>query len=80
MQNDRLHKEKTLPQPHGNQATTDSSPELVQELRARVDEQAKMISYLQSKLDKVPALPAPKPESQQPLNRWQALRALVLGR
>ena len=85
IKNERLNNEKTLPQPNGNHNLSENSWELVEELRARVDEQVKMISYLQGKLDetlaKVPALPAPKTESSQPpLSRWAALRIAVLGR
>ena len=61
--------------------------ELIEEMRAQVQDLRKERERLLGLLEESQAqvrqlmLPAPKPESQQPLmSRWQALRALVLGR
>ena len=58
--------------------------QLISELRSRVDEQAKMIAYLQAKLDetlgKLPALPAPNPEQNGHMaSRWERLKQFIQG-
>jgi hypothetical protein len=81
IQNDGLIQQQTSRQLDSNGTPT----ELVVELRARIEEQAKMIAYLQAKLDealaKLPALPAPAPNGQNTLklSRWQAFKIAVLG-
>lgn len=91
MKNDGQGALKTAHQPNDNRAIAPVPIELVTELRARVDEQTRMIGYLQVKLDEaltqvhekdthIRALTAgPRPEPIRP-NRLQALRIALLGR
>ncbi|MBI1744479.1 hypothetical protein HYR54_15635 [Candidatus Acetothermia bacterium] len=65
--------------------SSNRTEQLIQQMADRIAALESDKHYLQTKLDealaKVPALPAPKPENhQQSLNRWQALRIVMLGR
>lgn len=78
IQNDGLNQQQTSGYPNSNGTPP---PELIAELRARIDEQARMIAYLQAKLDEALAkLPALPPPNGAKLSRWQALRLALLGR
>jgi DNA-binding transcriptional MerR regulator len=58
---------------------------LLESYEARIEEQARMISYLQAKLDealaRIPELPpAPPADRVRNVSRWQALKYALLGR
>jgi DNA-binding transcriptional MerR regulator len=73
----------------GPGAEPEPSPELrklLESYEARIEEQARMISYLQAKLDealaRIPELPPAPPPADRVRNvsRWQALKYALLGR